>query len=396
MTEDVIFIFAVSIPILAFVPLKNEQKSNATDWEKLAVLVDELGSAYGLDALAFSVSTLTLLGMLCLITYMAYGMSALPTELIKGTKSLRYKQVETSRVAEETEQEILIIKAKCQDGRPLAIRDRCTLERLEERLCLLHRHQACQAEASHWACWEKCRCLMRPFQILLGIFLLLISLLILVTLFMSSLDRALHSAGFQTGFVLHNSTWPSPINLVLIHLQQVFPLDYVFIAVITIYFIFTSMSGLRTMGIWFFWMKLYKVQPRRTRPQALLLVCLILMLIVLYMSYALHILAPQYTMFGSQMYLKMDGHNHSDANVPQQSIHLVPCTIEASTDYCTVTRLYLFLHKFWFFTSIYYLGNWLFILAFIVGMTVSCLKGRSSPIEKALEDYDSDEEPLHM
>ncbi|KAG7271439.1 hypothetical protein CRUP_030939 [Coryphaenoides rupestris] len=28
---------------------------------------------------------------------------------------------------------------------------------------------------------------------------------------------------------------------------------------------------------------------------------------------------------------------------------------------CTVTRSYLFLHKFWFFSTIYYFGNWVFI-----------------------------------
>uniref|UniRef100_A0A8C4Q3W1 Lysosomal cobalamin transport escort protein LMBD1 n=1 Tax=Eptatretus burgeri TaxID=7764 RepID=A0A8C4Q3W1_EPTBU len=263
----------------------------------------------------------------------AYGMSALPAELIKGTKSMRYEQMETSRVAEETEQEILIIKAKAIG--PLQL----------------------------FAC---------PFRDRLLQFVVFVNL-----------DRAIHSEGFQTGFVLHNSTWSNPINLVLIHLQQVFPLDYIFIAVITIYFIFTSMSGLRNMGIWFFWMKLYKVHPHRTRPQALLLVCLILMLIVLYMSYALHILAPEYTMFGSQMYLAFS-----------HPFWLI--TPACFADDCTVTRLYLFLHKFWFFTSIYYLGNWLFILVFLIGMTVSCLKRHSSPIEKALEDYDSDEEPLHM
>lgn len=31
------------------------------------------------------------------------------------------------------------------------------------------------------------------------------------------------------------------------------------------------------------------------------------------------------------------------------------------SDQCTVTRSYLFLHKFWFFNTIYYFGNWAFI-----------------------------------
>lgn len=31
------------------------------------------------------------------------------------------------------------------------------------------------------------------------------------------------------------------------------------------------------------------------------------------------------------------------------------------SDQCIVTRSYLFLHKFWFFSTIYYFGNWAFI-----------------------------------
>lgn len=30
-------------------------------------------------------------------------------------------------------------------------------------------------------------------------------------------------------------------------------------------------------------------------------------------------------------------------------------------DQCIVTRTYLFLHKFWFFSAAYYFGNWAFI-----------------------------------
>ena len=46
--------------------------------------------------------------------------------------------------------------------------------------------------------------------------------------------------------------------------------------------------------------------------------------------------------------------------------HLYPppavCFLPLCTpDQCVVTRSYLFLHKFWFFSTIYYFGNWVFI-----------------------------------
>lgn len=37
----------------------------------------------------------------------------------------------------------------------------------------------------------------------------------------------------------------------------------------------------------------------------------------------------------------------------------------AFIDQCTVTRTYLFLHKFWFFSAAYYFGNWAFLVVSI-------------------------------
>lgn len=44
----------------------------------------------------------------------------------------------------------------------------------------------------------------------------------------------------------------------LLLLSQVFPLDYILITVITVYFVITSMAGIRNMGIWFFWIRVRK------------------------------------------------------------------------------------------------------------------------------------------
>ena len=50
-------------------------------------------------------------------------------------------------------------------------------------------------------------------------------------------------------------------------------------------------------------LQLYKIRPKKTRPQALLFLCMILLLIVLHTSYVIYSLAPQYVMYGSQKYL---------------------------------------------------------------------------------------------
>uniref|UniRef100_A0A673ZV60 Lysosomal cobalamin transport escort protein LMBD1 n=1 Tax=Salmo trutta TaxID=8032 RepID=A0A673ZV60_SALTR len=356
-TIGFIIVCAALLLIGAFLPLEAPPNQNGTQWEKMQYLFEELGNNHGVPALSFSISSLTLIGMLAVITYTAYGMSVLPLNLIKGTRSVVYERLENTEDIEEVENQMEKIKAKCEDGRPLSSRDRRNLQEFEDKL-----------------------------QILLGIFFILFALLFVVALFISNLDKALHSAGITSGFMVFGTNLTNPLNELLLTLQPVFPLDYVLITVITMYFVFTSMAGIRNMGIWFFWIRLYKIRPKRTRPQALLFLCMILLLIVLHTSFMIYSLAPQYVMYGSQNYLlqsPMPPGNNTTWTTKT-------CDADAPQDECTVTRSYLFLHKFWFFSTIYYFGNWAFIGVFLIGLLVSCCKGKKSVIEGEVEADDSD------
>uniref|UniRef100_A0AAY5F5W3 Lysosomal cobalamin transport escort protein LMBD1 n=1 Tax=Electrophorus electricus TaxID=8005 RepID=A0AAY5F5W3_ELEEL len=347
----------------------------------------------GVAALSFSISSLTLIGMLAVITYTAYGMSALPLTLIKGVRSVRYERLENTEDTEQVEQRIGKLKAKCGDGRPLSMRDRRTLQDLETRLQTLRR-QARHLEVAERDCCTKVGGALRPLKILLGVFFFLVALLFVAALFISNLDKALHSAGINTGFVIFGTNLTNPLNELLLALQPVFPLDYVLITVITVYFVFTSMAGIRNMGIWFFWMRLYKIRPERTRPQALLFLCMILLLIVLHTSYMIYSLAPQYVMYGSQKY-QLQVRKYTEQF---QGNLFVLFGFFFLTDQCTITRTYLFLHKFWFFSTVYYFGNWAFLAVFTIGLMVSCCKGKKSVIEGevAADDSDfSDDEYVH-
>uniref|UniRef100_A0A4W4HIX0 Lysosomal cobalamin transport escort protein LMBD1 n=1 Tax=Electrophorus electricus TaxID=8005 RepID=A0A4W4HIX0_ELEEL len=386
-TIGFVIVCAALLLIGTFVPLPPPSRQNSTQWEKVQYLFKELGSRDGVAALSFSISSLTLIGMLAVITYTAYGMSALPLTLIKGVRSVRYERLENTEDTEQVEQRIGKLKAKCGDGRPLSMRDRRTLQDLETRLQTLRR-QARHLEVAERDCCTKVGGALRPLKILLGVFFFLVALLFVAALFISNLDKALHSAGINTGFVIFGTNLTNPLNELLLALQPVFPLDYVLITVITVYFVFTSMAGIRNMGIWFFWMRLYKIRPERTRPQALLFLCMILLLIVLHTSYMIYSLAPQYVMYGSQKY---------QLQTPQTTaVTTKICDADAPEDQCTITRTYLFLHKFWFFSTVYYFGNWAFLAVFTIGLMVSCCKGKKSVIEGevAADDSDfSDDEP---
>ncbi|KAK7902154.1 hypothetical protein WMY93_018923 [Mugilogobius chulae] len=367
----------------AFVPLE-PPRQNTTQWEKVQYLFEELGSSHGIPALSFSISSLTLIGMLAVITYTAYGMSVLPLNLIKGTRSVAYERLENTEDMDDVEQQIENLKSKCKDGRPLSSRDRRSLHELEGKLQVLRRRSR-HLEIAESNCCTKVGSALRPFKIVLGIFFILVALLFIVALFISNLDKALHSAGISSGFVVFGTNLTNPLNELLLVLQPVFPLDYILITVITVYFVFTSMAGIRNMGIWFFWIRLYKIRPKRTRPQALLFLCMILLLIVLHTSYMIYSLAPQYVMYGSQKYLlQLPPLDNTTLSTTRS------CDADAPQDQCTVTRSYLFLHKFWFFSTIYYFGNWAFIVTFLIGLVVSCCKGKKSVIEGEVEADDSD------
>ncbi|XP_058507637.1 lysosomal cobalamin transport escort protein LMBD1 [Solea solea] len=389
-TVGFVFVCVVLLLIGAFVPLQAPPNQNSTQWVKVQYLFEELGSKHGLPALSFSISTLTLIGMLAVITYTAYGMSVLPLNLIKGTRSVVYERLENTEDIDDVEHQIEKLKSKCQDGRPLSSRDRHNLQELEGKLQVLQRRGR-HLEIAERNCCTKVGSALRPFKIMLGIFFIVVALVFTVALFISNLDKALHSAGISSGFIIFGTNLTNPLNELLLVLQPIFPLDYILIAIITMYFVLTSMAGIRNMGIWFFWIRLYKIRPKRTRPQALLFLCMILLLIVLHTSYMIYSLAPQYVMYGSQKYLgqgQMPSTDPASGNTTINTTRI--CDASAPEDQCTMTRSYLFLHKFWFFSTIYYFGNWAFIGAFLIGLVVSCCRGKKSVIEGEVEADDSD------
>ncbi|KAM8953049.1 lysosomal cobalamin transport escort protein LMBD1 [Pelodytes ibericus] len=373
----------------AFAPLDIPRSTNITDIDKIKIIFQELGSSHGLTALSFSISSLTLIGMLAAITYTAYGMSALPLNLIKGTRSVHYERLENTEDIEDVEQQVERLKSKCKDGRPLSSRDRQTLYKLEEKLRTLQRRGR-HLQNHENSCWTKCCTVIRPLKIVWGVLSILVALLFVVSLFLSNLDKALHSAGIDSGFIIFGNNITNPLNILLPLLQTVFPLDYFLITIIIMYFLFTSMAGIRNMGIWFFWIRLYKIRRGRTRPQALLFLCMILLLIVLHTNYMIYSLAPQYVMYGSQKYL-VESNSTLETSIGNSSVLISKdCNADAPEDQCTVTRTYLFLHKFWFFSTVYYFGNWAFIAVFLIGLVVSCCKGKKSVIEGEVEEDDSD------
>ncbi|XP_048758835.1 probable lysosomal cobalamin transporter isoform X2 [Ostrea edulis] len=387
------FIILTLLLVGAFVGVNHgapPASGNSTDqWKRIADIFKDFTNTSKLeDALSFVVSVLSLLGMIALIMYSAYGMSALPMSLIKGTKSAKTErqavQGRRSRISERSR----AIRDK-YSTRGSSTRNRDRVEVLDEEERLLQREEK-HLEAKERSILQKCLLVLRPFEVVFGAAFFLVTLLIFVSLLLTNIDKAIHGQGYKSGYALPKRFLPNPVDIVLVFCQKVFPLDYIMFAALVLYLVFCSMSGVRNIGIWFLWLRMYKIRPRRTRPQGILMLCMIMMFLTLAINIIIYELTPQYSSFGSQRYVTTSGN----------STKLASCTTEATANDCTITRMTLlltsFFYRMWFFGAAYYWGTWVFLGFILIGFVISVIKKRKSSIDGEVDrdDFDESDEEL--
>lgn len=391
-----LLVAAILIIVGSFIPLKEAPHTNSTDWEKIEFLIGELGNNKGEDVLSFVLSILTVVGMIVFLIFGGYGMSAWPCGLIKGTRSIRYDREEIQDQRVVLQNRIALLKDKYPDRQPMSSQDQSRLYDLEEQLRLLERRERHLNEAARsW--FTKCAIVLAPFQALLGVAMTIFGMLIFVSLLLTNIDKAMHSLGPKMGYALPTRTLPNPIDIILVYAQMVFPLDYVLFAAVALFLLFCAMNALQKMGIWFLWVRVYRIRPNRTRPQGLLLLGMTLMFVVLAINIFIYLITPQYVMYGSQNYWG----NVTDDTTDQNFLKLVPCSTNAPPDDCIMSRTSLLLTRFcykaWIFGATYYYCSWAFLAITVVGSVISLFKRRASVIEGAVDrdDFDeSDDEPL--
>ncbi|CAI9727329.1 Hypothetical predicted protein [Octopus vulgaris] len=394
-----VLIAAVLLILGAFLPKRDiDNASNATDWQKIEDLLKSLGDNRGEDALSFLISSLSLLGMLAIITYTAYGMSAMPVRLIKGYRNIGKDRLAAEQIRSVTTKNIDAIKSKYTGRRSISSRDQARISELEENRRFLERQERHLAEEQS-SCLRKCLLVFRPFEIFVGVFCLLLTLLIFLSLLLTNIDKAMNSLGYKIGYALPKSTLPNPIDMILVFSQKVYPLDYIIILLIIIYLVFCSISGIRNLGIWFFCVRLYKIRPYRTTPQGMLMMNMILMLIVLSINIILFELTPQYSSFGSEVYVNT---TYVPAGNSSSTPPVMSCNVAAPEDLCIMTRLAVLLTKFfytmWFFGAAYYWFSWVFLAVIPIGFIIVVVRRKRSAIEGLVDhdDFeDSDDDLIH-
>jgi len=226
--------------------------------------------------------------------------------------------------------------------------------------------------------------LFAPFRILIGAVLLLWSLLLVVSIVLTQVDRLANNyCGARCGFLLKYNKIFNPMDKLLVFVSAFFPVDYVVFTVLVVYFFFTTLGGIVSLGIRLMCILLYKIEYKRTAPQALLLATVILMFALISMNFQLLSIVPQYAQFGSQKYY----------NATTQQV--LPCTADPDIiiqTNCTMTQIGQIVNRMSISVGIMgeitYWVSWAFVVMFLLGLVFCFLRkgGNITTVEELDDD----------
>jgi len=175
----------------------------------------------------------------------------------------------------------------------------------------------------------------------------------------------------------------NPLDTFLVIISKYFPLDYILLGFIVVYFYFATLSGIVRMGICLLCVNLFKIKAGGSKPQALLIATGILMFSLLALNWEILTLAPQYVTYGSQTYFNANNET-------------VQCGLSAPTSSCTMTQIGTIINrmsaKLNFFGIIFYFATWAFIVCFVLGILIAIFRRRQSNIEELDSDADLEED----
>ncbi|KAF9971963.1 hypothetical protein BGZ73_004996 [Actinomortierella ambigua] len=362
-----------------------------TDFDWIKRLLESLE---GTNALFFVVGVVALCGMGVLVSYTAPGLSLLPIHLLAGMKSIPAKVSETQEQLAENrrQQDVILSGYRLPAGAQrynkrlsntlfqyLREPDRTRLEELQrEEMVLENRTHLAKGVLDGWL--NRCRFLVRPVQIVLGIAATVLTTLLIMSILMTVLGKiAGKVCGAPCGYVLSHPEIFNPLNILLLKLSVFFPVDYFLMVVIILYMFWATTKGVISIGIRFLWIELFKFRRANTQPQGLLVATMLFMLSLAALGYTLAMsVAPEYAMFGSQKYCNhtIGGHAPDCSDYPQL---IVPCHVGAPADLCTPTVTSTLLLKMLITTPVigaaFYYLQWLFVIVFFLALVFNLIQG---------------------
>ncbi len=291
----------------------------------------------------------------------------------------------------------------------LSSKDRRELEALmrEERTLVRRERLAAEArgEGRSWVyhAWTKLQAVFRPLKLLGGLVCLLLSVLVAVSMIITGIDKAANSVCKQhCGYILGHTTVFQPMNWIFMQAARVFPVDYVLMALLILFFFASSVSGLAAIGIRFLWVPIFQLRRGRTAPQAILVATVMLALMILAINYAVAMMvAPQYASFGTQTFcMNPPKHPGEQPDCSEHPDWIKPCSEayedSAAKDVCTPTAMSTFLNRVtlnWpVFGAVDFWAQFAFLAVFLAVFSTSLFRTPKLDLAEIDEDAEADEE----
>ncbi|KAI8645542.1 hypothetical protein BD408DRAFT_411600 [Parasitella parasitica] len=390
------FFVVISVLLFAFgLFLKPTTKVPKIDLDWFKKLLTD---SHGEKAITFVVACLVLLGMLVFIAYTAPGLSLLPISLIKGRKRIDAEGEDVENRLTATRERQRVIQSK-YINRAMPVKDQREMEELQDQERILSRRLR-GIEQDKTSVIQRLLSLLRPFEFLLGVLLLGFTLVLVVSIFLTIVDKiAFAICGSQCGYVIHHSNMFNPVNYIFINLQKVFPLDYVFMVGLILYFFLATMSGVIQIGVRFLWVTLFRIRKGSTAPQGLLVSAVLLTLSLLALNYTVTTtVAPGYAHFGSQVYCNFTN-SLGNRDCTDHVEKIVHCDIYGPTEICTPTVSSTMIDRIVvntpFFGIFFYYSQWVFLGVFIIGFVVALFRRPRNNVDADLQELvDEEEESL--
>ncbi|KAK3300194.1 uncharacterized protein B0H64DRAFT_9065 [Chaetomium fimeti] len=408
-TLGFVFLVVVLFLIGFFVPAAGKNPGKHMDLDYFKRL---LAANNGEKALTFGVGLLITLGTLLYILYTSAGLALLPVSFIKSAPSISAPQLSATTASDlernrELQRQLEMRNAGRTEG--MSQKDRREMDALlrEERTLVRRERLAAEARGDNrskiYRAWTKVEAVFRPLKLLGGIFLLLLSILIWVSMLITGIDKAANSICKQhCGYILGHLNVFQPINWIFVQSAKAFPVDYILMALLVLLFFSSSITGLATIGIRFLWVRIFQLKKGRTTPQALLIATVLLALMILAINYAVAMLvAPQYAIYGTQTFCvnpprhpgeQPDCREHSDMVRPCSEAFREP----AAKDVCTPTVMSTFLNRVtlnWpVFGAVDFWAQFVFLAVFLVVFVTSLFRAPRLNLSELDEEAEVDEE----
>ncbi|KAJ9151822.1 Lysosomal cobalamin transporter [Pleurostoma richardsiae] len=405
------FVFLVVILFLVgfFVPAAGNNKGAHLDLDYFKRLLAE---NKGEKALTFGLGLLVTLGTLLYVLYTGAGLALMPVSFIKSAPSISAPQLsETTASAlernRERQRQLELRNAGRPEGMPQ--KDRREMEALmrEERTLVRRERLAAEARGEGhsviFRAWTKVQAVFRPLKLIGGILLLLLAVIIWVSMLITGIDKASNSICKQhCGYILGHIHVFQPINWIFVQSAKAFPVDYILMALLILFFFTSSISGIATVGIRFLWVRIFQIRKGRTAPQALLIATVMLALIILGINYAVvAMVAPQYSIYGTQLYCdNPPAHPGEQPDCRKNSSLIKPCSEvsgkEAAQNVCTPTVMSTFLNRMtlnWpVFGAVDFWAQFAFLGIFLIVFITSLFRTPRLNLSQLDEEAEADEE----